>query len=225
MKSRQWWSQFGSPFPAIRLNRMDLSPLVAFLLWGWCIALAYPQCAAAQASASGQSPEKDSSTSPVKANNSSIPVRSCLTVAEAAATVDRDVCVEAHVCQVVESADGNRFLDACPESQSDDECRFAITSPYRDQGDVGDLRRFQGKDVHIRGVIRLMNGRMGIVLSHARQLDGGSEKFRPNPRLQKSFNGESGRLPVHDPNLNGSGRHRAFMNTSDRQQLQHTSMP
>jgi hypothetical protein len=64
-----------------------------------------------------------------------------------------------------------------------------------------------------------MHGRMGMVISHMRQFSGGPEKFRPNPRLLKGFNGQSDRMPVHDPNLSSTGHHRSFMDTHKQESL------
>jgi hypothetical protein len=74
-------------------------------------------------------------------------------------------------------------------------------------------------NVQVRGIVRPMHGRAGIVVSHARQFYGGPPKFRPNPRLARGFNGEEERPPLYDPNLRSQGGHRAFMNTRDRETL------
>ena len=129
-----------------------------------------------------------------------------------AAPVSRDVCVAAHVYQVVELEDGTRFLDVCPATTQDADCRFVLLSLPADREEVGDLRRLSGVDIELRGTLRPMHGRMGIFLSHARQLEGGPEKFRPNARLLRDFNAESERMAVRDPNLRASGHHRSFMN-------------
>ena len=143
----------------------------------------------------------------------------CVPAAEAAQTPNKEVCVSAHVFDVVELANGARFLDVCPAELPDDECRFTILSLPEDREEVGDLRRYRDQDVNVRGIVRVTHGRMGIVVSHVRQFHGGPEKFKPNPRLLRGFNGQSDRMPVRDPNLAGSGRHRSFMNSSDKETL------
>lgn len=145
--------------------------------------------------------------------------RSCLPISEAVNAPNKDVCVQAHVYNVVELTDGTRFLDVCPPDMPDDQCRFTLVSQRADRDDVGDLRKYRDQDVQLRGIVRATHGRMGIVISHMRQFSGGPEKFRPNPRLLRDFNGQSNRMPVRDPNLSGSGRHRSFMNSSDRETL------
>lgn len=136
----------------------------------------------------------------------------CFTLAEASLRPNLDICISAHIYDVVELPDGTRFLDVCPPQLSDGECGFTIVSARADRSEVGDLRKYRNQDVRIRGVVRITRGRMGLSLSHARQFSGGPEKFRPNPLLAHDFDGGSERLPVKDPNLATSGRHRSFMN-------------
>jgi hypothetical protein len=135
------------------------------------------------------------------------------------APVGRDLCVEAHVYDVVELVDGTRFLDVCPGSVPDEDCRFVLLSRAADRDEVGDLRRFRDQDIRLRGTLRSMHGRLGMVISHARQFHGGPEKFRPNPRLMREFNGQSEEMPVRDPNLSQAGHHRSFMNNQDRETM------
>lgn len=150
---------------------------------------------------------------------------SCVTVAEAALHPNAEVCVSAHVYSVVELKDGTRFLDVCALDLPDEDCRFLVMSLIEDRDEVGPLRGYRDADVKIRGIVRPMHGRMGIVLSHARQFSGGPEKFRPNPKLLKGFNAQSGRMPVRDPNLSPSGRERSFMNRQDKETLPAAKKP
>jgi hypothetical protein len=159
-------------------------------------------------------------------------VPSCISVADMTAMApansspaNKDVCVTAHVYDVVELANGTRFLDVCPTDVADEDCRFILMSLRDDRNDVGDLRRYRGQDISVRGTMRPMRGRMGIVISHVRQFSGGPEKFKPNPRLLRDFNGQSDRMPVRDPNLTSSGHHRSFMNTQDREKLPANTKP
>jgi hypothetical protein len=147
--------------------------------------------------------------------------KECLPVAEAEQEQNRnkDICLSAHVFNVVELKDGTRFLDVCRTDLPDDLCRFTLVSMPADREDVGDLSKYRDRDVTLRGIVRATHGRMGIVISHMRQFNGGPEKFRPNPRLLRDFNGQSDRMPVRDPNLAPSGRHRSFMNSNDKEEL------
>lgn len=131
--------------------------------------------------------------------------------------VNKDVCITAHVYDVVQLDDGTRFLDICTPETSDAQCRFTIVSLWEDHDEVGELRKYRDMDVQVRGIVRPMHGRAGMVLSHARQFDGGPPKFKPNPRLARGFNGAQDKPPVGDPNLRSQGGHRAFMNSRDQE--------
>jgi hypothetical protein len=112
--------------------------------------------------------------------------KACLTAEEASKLVNKDVCVSAHVYDVVQLPDGTRFLDICTPQTPDDACRFTIISLWEDHDEVGELHKYRDMDVQVRGIVRPMHGRAGMVLSHARQFYGGPPKFKPNPRLAAS---------------------------------------
>ena len=141
----------------------------------------------------------------------------CVTAEEASKLLNKDVCISAHVYDVVQLPDGTRFLDVCTPQTPDDACRFTVVSLWEDHDEVGELRKYRDMDVHIRGIVRPMHGRAGMVLSHARQLYGGPPKFRPNPMLARGFSAEQSRPPVSDPNLRSQGGGRAFMNSRDQE--------
>jgi ribosomal protein L35AE/L33A len=145
--------------------------------------------------------------------------RPCVTPDEAAKYLNKDICISVHVYDVVELSSGTRFLDTCAPDTPDDNCRFTIMSLQEDRDTVGELTRYRDTDVQIRGIVTPMHGRSGILLSHARQFNGGPPKFRPNPRLARGFTAEQDRPPVADPNLRGQGRGRAFMNRLDQEKL------
>jgi hypothetical protein len=141
----------------------------------------------------------------------------CFTAEEASKLLNKDVCISAHVYDLVELPDGTRFLDVCTPDTPDDRCRFTIVSFWEDHGEVGELSKYRDMDVHVRGIVRPMHGRTGMVLSHARQFYGGPPKFKPNPRLVRGFSAEQSRPAVNDPNLRSQGGRRAFMNTRDQE--------
>jgi hypothetical protein len=143
----------------------------------------------------------------------------CVSADQASNLLNKDVCVTAHVYDVVQLPNGTRFLDVCTPQTPDDACRFTIVSLWEDRGEVGELTRYRDADVHIRGIVQPMHGRAGMVLSHARQFYGGPPKFKPNPKLARGFNAEDSRPPVNDPNLRSQGGGRAFMNTRDKETL------
>jgi len=141
----------------------------------------------------------------------------CVPSGLATQMLNKDICISAHIYDVVELPDGTRFLDVCSPQTSDDQCRFTIVSLPEDRGDVGELTKYRDQDVQVRGLVQPMHGRAGIVLSHVRQFSGGPPKFKPNPVLARGFSAEDDRPPVADPNLRPQGGHRAFMNTKDQE--------
>ena len=143
----------------------------------------------------------------------------CVPVDPAAQLLNKDICVYAHIYEVVELVDGTRFFDVCPPDTPDEKCRFTVVSLREDRGEVGELTKYRDMNVQIRGIVQAMHGRAGMVLSHARQFYGGPPKFKPNPLLAHGFNAEERRPPVNDPNLRSQGSHRAFMNTRDQETL------
>ena len=144
----------------------------------------------------------------------------CVSADEASKLLNKDICITAHVYDVVQLPDGTRFLDVCTPQTPDDKCRFTVMSLWQDHGEVGELQKYRDMDVQIRGIVQPMHGRAGMVLSHARQFHGGPPKFRPNPMLARGFNGEQERPPVNDPNLRSQGGGRSFMNTRDQETRQ-----
>ena len=141
----------------------------------------------------------------------------CVTADEASKMLNKDICISAHIYDVVQLPDGTRFLDVCTPQTPDEACRFTIMSLWEDREEVGELRKYRDMDVQVRGIVQPMHGRAGMVLSHARQFYGGPPKFKPNPMLARGFNAEQSRPPVNDPNLRSQGGRRAFMNTRDQE--------
>ena len=145
--------------------------------------------------------------------------RPCVTADQAAQMLNKDVCISAHVYEVVELPDGTRFLDVCSPQTSDDQCRFTVVSLPEDREEVGELKKYRDANVEIRGIVQPMHGRAGMVLSHSRQFYGGPPKFKPNPLLARGFTADQERPPISDPNLRPQGGRRAFMNSKDREPL------
>jgi hypothetical protein len=143
----------------------------------------------------------------------------CVEPADAAKYLNQDICVSAHVYDVVRIDDGTRFLDVCPPDVSDAGCRFTIVSLPQDWNEVGELDRYRDADVHVRGIVQPVHGRAGMLLSHARQFYGGPPKFRPNPQLARGFSADAQKPAIRDPNLRSQGARRSFMNPIDREAL------
>ncbi len=125
--------------------------------------------------------------------------RPCIPADQAAQMLNKDICVSAHIYDVVQLPDGTRFLDVCSPQTPDDQCRFTVVSLWEDRDAVGELKKYRDADVEIRGIVQPMHGRAGMVLSHARQFYGGPPKFRPNPLLARGFNAEQERPPSAIP--------------------------
>jgi hypothetical protein len=143
----------------------------------------------------------------------------CVSAEQAAQVLNKDVCISAHIYDVVQLPDGTRFLDVCSPQTPDDQCRFTVVSLPEDRSEVGELTKYRDANVQIRGIVQPMHGRAGMVLSHARQFYGGPPKFKPNPLLARGFTAEQERPAINDPNLRSQGGHRSFMNTRDQEPL------
>jgi len=143
----------------------------------------------------------------------------CVPADEATQQLNKDICISAHIYDVVQLPDGTRFLDVCSPQTPDDQCRFTVVSLPEDRSEVGELTRYRDANVQIRGIVQPMHGRAGMVLSHARQFYGGPPKFKPNPLLARGFTAEQERPAINDPNLRSQGGHRSFMNTRDQETL------
>ncbi len=127
--------------------------------------------------------------------------RPCLSPDEVIEHAEKDVCVNAHVYDVVSSSDGTRYLDVCKPEVADTACHFTVVSLPVDRRQVGELEGYRDQDIHIRGVVHAMHGQSVIVLSQARQFKDGPEKFRPNPALMAGFSADSGNTAFKDPAL------------------------
>jgi len=123
---------------------------------------------------------------------------------QASRMVNKDVCVSAYVymwcsCRM-EPASWSVFA-----TDADEACRFTIVSLWEDREEVGDLGKFRDMNVQVRGLVRPMHGRVGMVLSHVRQFSGGPPKFKPNPKLARGFSADESRPPINDPSLRSKG--------------------
>jgi hypothetical protein len=143
--------------------------------------------------------------------------KSCVDPADVQKYLNKDICIAAHVYEIVQLPDGTRFLDVCPPETLDAQCQFTIVSLRQDRGEVGELDKYRDMNVNVRGLVEPMHGRSGMMLSHARQFYGGPPKFRPNPRLVRGFQGDTERPAVNDPNLRSQGGARSFMNSRDQE--------
>ncbi len=213
----RWNGIFGTRLETEERNEKD-SPVGKYLICGLTLCSAVVLFAGLGKPTFAQAPSEPPPP-PKPAEPSKPAPDNCLSQTEAALHPDKEICVRTHVYQVVELENGVRFLDVCPPEQSDELCQFTLVSLPGDRDEVGDLRQYRDQDVAIRGILRRLHGRFGMVLSHRRQFHGGPEKFRPNPKLLQGFQGDSARPPVRDPNLHSGGHHRSFMNTRETEPL------
>ena len=132
--------------------------------------------------------------------------RPCYTPDEAQDRAGKDICLAAHVYDVVEARDGTRYLDVCPPEKDEASCRFTVMSVAADRKEVGELEGFREQDVHLRGTVHTVHGQSVMLLSHARQFHDGAEKFRPNPELISGFNADREGTAFRDPTLSASHR-------------------
>ena len=139
--------------------------------------------------------------------------RTCYSPDEALTHENKDICIAAHVYDVVELSDGTRFLDLCSPETPDSECIFTVMSLNSDRKEVGDLDQYREHDIELRGVVHAYRGRGEILLSHARQFHGGAEKFHPNPALLHGFSADNGKMAFSDPAMR-SGRHRSIFQSA-----------
>lgn len=145
--------------------------------------------------------------------------KACFSADQATRMINKDVCINVHVYDVVQLDDGTRFLDVCSPDTPDDRCRFTIVSLWQDRGQVGELQQYRDQNVRIRGLVEPMDQRFGMMLSERRQFYGGPPKFRPNPLLAHGFGAEQSRPAVRDPNLSHHGGRRSFMNSRMQETL------
>src|ERR1700761_8511206 len=71
----------------------------------------------------------------------------CFNMLEAERHLNQDVCIHAHVFDVIQLADGTRFLDVCSPETSDAACHFTVISLRQDQKEVGSLESLRGQEI------------------------------------------------------------------------------
>src|SRR5580692_7407261 len=71
----------------------------------------------------------------------------CVGAVQAAQMLNKDICISAHIYDVVQLPDGTRFLDVCSPQTTDDQCRFTVVSYRDDSNEVGELKKYRDTDV------------------------------------------------------------------------------
>jgi len=141
----------------------------------------------------------------------------CYPPEEASKHLDQELCLSAHIYEIIELPDGSRFLDICSPGTPDSACNFMLLSLAEDRNEVGQLEAFRDRDVHVRGIVRQIKGRSGIFITHVRQFYGGPPKFKANSKLLHGFNADANRPPLQDPNLRPHGGRSVYQNRKDQE--------
>ena len=136
--------------------------------------------------------------------------KSCVTPDQTASMLNKNVCVNAHVYNVVQLKSGTRFLDTCSPETPDSACHFTVISLPEDGKEVGALDALKGQDIQINGKVRDFTDHREIILSHSRQLHGGAEKFRANPVLTRKVSAQQHSMAFRDPNARSATRNRGM---------------
>ena len=143
----------------------------------------------------------------------------CVTADEATKMINKDVCITAHVYEVVELPDGTRFLDICTPETPDERCRFTIVSFWEDHDLVGELRKYREHECA---------GSRDRAL-HARTRRNGGEpctavlrraaKVQAEPATGARIQRRAGKGAPFRSQPAYPGRGRSFMNFNDREPL------
>ena len=141
----------------------------------------------------------------------------CYSPEEAGKHLDQELCVSAHIYEIVELPDGSRFLDVCSPSTPDGACNFMLMSLAEDRNEVGQLEAYRDRDVQVRGIVRRIKGRSGIFISHVRQFYGGPPKFKANSKLLHGFAADQNHPPLQDPNLRAHGGRPVYQNRKEQE--------
>src|ERR1700722_15711213 len=86
--------------------------------------------------------------------------RQCVPADQAAQQLNKDICISAHIYDVVQLPDGTRYLDVCSPQTPDDQCRFTVVSLPADRTEVGELTKYRDANVQIRGIVSPLHGRV-----------------------------------------------------------------
>ena len=97
----------------------------------------------------------------------SVAVQGCVDIHDAAAHIGQEGCVAGRVLRVVASRGGNTFLDFCEDYRN---CPFSAVIFSSDRPKFGNLDTLRGRQVEIRGSIKMYNGRSEIIIHDPEQV-------------------------------------------------------
>ena len=91
----------------------------------------------------------------------------CVNFSEAAKLTGQQACISGRVLRVFTSRTGNTFLDFCADYRN---CSFTSVVFASDRPKFGDLSTLQGRDIELRGEVRLYRNQSEIVVSDPSQI-------------------------------------------------------
>ena len=103
----------------------------------------------------------------------------CLSIHEAAQHIGETKCVSGKVLKVKVGNKGVHFLDFCEDAIA---CPFTVVVFAGDLKDVGDIRLLSGRNIEIRGALKMYDGRPEIILNRISQIEGGAAMIPPLPK-------------------------------------------
>ena len=124
----------------------------------------------------------------------------CIPIEDVPKNIGKETCVKGKVVRVAESRGGNTFLNFCDDYKT---CPFAVVVFERDQREVGNVKKLEGKEIRIWGRIQEYEGRPEMVLKRSQQLTGEpppDTQFDAQDRRGERTPRPSGRTPTRrDP--------------------------
>jgi len=109
----------------------------------------------------------------------------CIPIDQAREHVGENKCVTGKVVRVKVGVKGVHYLDFCEDQMA---CPFSVVVFWHDLKDVGDVRRFAGRTIEIKGPVKLYDGHAEIILNRISQITGGAALI---PTLPKNYDVEN----------------------------------
>jgi hypothetical protein len=103
----------------------------------------------------------------------------CLSIHEAGKHIGETKCISGKVLKVKVGNKGVHFLDFCEDALA---CPFTVVVFAGDLKDVGDVRLLSGRNIEIRGALKMYDGRPEIILNRISQIEGGAAMIPPLPK-------------------------------------------
>ena len=107
------------------------------------------------------------SMSGAAANHAEVQSSGCVDFQHAGEHTGRQACISGRVLRVFTSRTGNTFLDFCADYRN---CSFTSIVFSSDRPKFGDLNTLQGRDIELRGEVRLYHNQPEIVVSDPSQI-------------------------------------------------------